>query len=324
MSTTEVMTVKVTRHFDATPERVFDAWLDPQMVRRFLFATPTGEMVRVDIDGRVGGKFLIVRRTNGDDVEHVGEYLVIERPRRLVFTFAVPRYSSQSTLVSIDIVPSATGCTLTLAHEGVLPEWADRTQDGWGMILNALDGALDDMQQQPYAELTAPNTITLDRLLPGPIERVWQYIADSDKRRTWLGSGHMEQKVGTTFSLYLRNSDLSTIEEPTPPHYAKHDAGYITECRITQCDPPKALAFVWDETSEITITLSPAGDHVRLRLTHRQVSGNVPMSGFGAAWHTHLGFLADHMNGRDPGSFWKMFGRNEAAYERRQAEYDSH
>jgi uncharacterized protein YndB with AHSA1/START domain len=147
MKTTESMlgnTVKVTRTFAASPERIFDAWLNPEIARRFLFATPTGEMVRVDIDARVGGKFLIVRRTGGDDVEHVGEYLAIERPRRLVFTFAVPKYSAVYTQVSIEIAPAGSGSKLTLTHEGVLPEWADRTQEGWEMILGSLDRTVSD------------------------------------------------------------------------------------------------------------------------------------------------------------------------------------
>ncbi|MFL6429641.1 MAG: SRPBCC domain-containing protein [Acidobacteriaceae bacterium] len=142
MNTTETMsgkTVKVTRTFAVTPERIFDAWLNPEIARRFLFATPTGEIVRVDIDARVGGKFVIVRRTDGDDVEHFGEYLAIDRPRRLVFTFAVPKYSAVYTQVSIEIVPAGSGSKLTLTHEGVLPEWADRTQEGWEMILGLLD-----------------------------------------------------------------------------------------------------------------------------------------------------------------------------------------
>ena len=49
--------LKVTRLVAASPERAFDAWLDPKLARRFLFATPTGEMVRADIDARVGGKY---------------------------------------------------------------------------------------------------------------------------------------------------------------------------------------------------------------------------------------------------------------------------
>ena len=197
-------TLQVTRSFAATPERVFDAWLDPAIAPRFLFATSTGEMLRVEIDARVDGKFLIVRRDNGEDIEHVGEYLTIDRPRRLVFTFAVPKFSAQATQVTVEIAPAANGCTLTLMHEGVLPEWAERAQDGWGKIL----AGLDDTIQQQYAILLAPDTILLERLLPGPIERVWEYLTDPEKLSTWLGVANIEQRAGT----FLRVSGSEVLE----------------------------------------------------------------------------------------------------------------
>jgi uncharacterized protein YndB with AHSA1/START domain len=133
--------IVITRKFDFPMERVFDAWLDPAKASKFLFKTPTGELVRVDIDARVGGSFHITRR-DGDDVDHVGTYLEIDRPRRLVFTFGVPKFSAQMTRVSIDLKPLATGCELTLTHEGVLPEWLEPTRGGWGKILDGLSAHL--------------------------------------------------------------------------------------------------------------------------------------------------------------------------------------
>jgi uncharacterized protein YndB with AHSA1/START domain len=137
---TDRPTVRVTRRFDASPERVFDAWLDPARAARFLFATPTGQMVRAEIDARVGGKFLFVDRRDGGDAEHFGEYLEIDRPRRLVFSFAVPNYPT--TRVIVEITAQGSGCELTLTHEGVLPEFVSRTEAGWGMILEGLGRAL--------------------------------------------------------------------------------------------------------------------------------------------------------------------------------------
>jgi uncharacterized protein YndB with AHSA1/START domain len=127
----------VTRKFDAPPERVFDAWLDPAAAGKWLFATDTGKMVRVEIDARVGGRFVFVRR-DGENVEHTGEYLEIDRPRRLAFTFSVPKYSAVVTRVTIDIASSGAGCELTLTHEGVLPEWLEPTRSGWTGILGKL------------------------------------------------------------------------------------------------------------------------------------------------------------------------------------------
>src|SRR5688500_9812157 len=133
----------VTRHVAASPERAFDAWLDPKVARRFLFATPTGEMVRADIDARVGGKFAFVdRRPEHGDVLHEGHYEVIERPRRLVFTFAVPQFDPGQTRVAVDFAEAPGGCQVTLTHTDVLPEYEAQTRQGWGMILEGLERAL--------------------------------------------------------------------------------------------------------------------------------------------------------------------------------------
>jgi uncharacterized protein YndB with AHSA1/START domain len=136
-------TVRVTHRYAQSAERVFDAWLDPAIARRFLFATPTGEMVRAETDPRVGGKFVFTDRRDGQEVEHVGEYRVIERPRRLVFSFGVPLYSAEMTEVEIDIAPLETGgCELTLTQRDIPPDYAGRNVRGWTMILESLERAL--------------------------------------------------------------------------------------------------------------------------------------------------------------------------------------
>jgi uncharacterized protein YndB with AHSA1/START domain len=125
----------VTRRFDAPAELVFDAWLDPAGAGRWLFATSDGQMVRVEIDARVGGQFLLADRRGQDVVDHVGTYLEIDRPHRLVFTFSVLKYSAESTQVTVVIKPFGPGCELTLTHEGVLPDYRERTIEGWTGIL---------------------------------------------------------------------------------------------------------------------------------------------------------------------------------------------
>jgi uncharacterized protein YndB with AHSA1/START domain len=134
----------VTHTFAQAPERVFDAWLDPATARRFLFATPTGEMIRADIDARVGGRFTFIdRRPDMGDVEHVGEYRVIDRPRRLVFTFAVPAFNPGYTTIEIDITPQADGgCQVSLTQRDTPDEWVEQSQKGWKMILETLEKTL--------------------------------------------------------------------------------------------------------------------------------------------------------------------------------------
>jgi len=135
--------LKVSHRYPFPPEKVFDAWLDPKVARRFLFATPTGEMIRADVDPRVGGRFIFVdRRPDTGDVEHVGEYVEIDRPRRLVFTFAVPQYDPGNTTVTLTFAPDGDGCVVVLSHAGVLEEWVKQTVQGWTMILASLETAL--------------------------------------------------------------------------------------------------------------------------------------------------------------------------------------
>jgi uncharacterized protein YndB with AHSA1/START domain len=142
----------VTHRFEATPEQVFDAWLDPKVAPRFLFATPTGEMIVCEIDARVGGRFdLTERRPDMGDVKHVGEYLEIERPRRLVFTFGVPQFNPDMSRVEVEIRAVGTGCELSLTQRDAPDEWAERSREGWTKIVASLEGALQGRQASAWA-----------------------------------------------------------------------------------------------------------------------------------------------------------------------------
>lgn len=136
--------VRVTHRFKASAERVFDAWLDPEKARHWLFTTRATPLVRSEIDARVGGIFRFCDLRDGEEVEHTGEYLELDRPRRLVFTFAVPKYSEERDRVTVDIVPLDPGCEVTLTHQ-MRPEHA-QYRDGalkeWARLLGNFDALL--------------------------------------------------------------------------------------------------------------------------------------------------------------------------------------
>src|SRR5262249_22099748 len=138
--------VPAPRRFNESPERVFDAWLDPEMIGRWMFgpALREEEVLRIAVDARVGGSFSFLVRRQGEEIDHIGKYRVIDRPRRLVFTWGIAGASEDESFVIIEIVPSGTGAELTLTHE-MDPKWADyagRTEAAWTKMIDALAATL--------------------------------------------------------------------------------------------------------------------------------------------------------------------------------------
>ena len=137
--------VRVTRYFEASPERVFDAWLVPRTLGQWMFGPRVREenVVRLDVDPRVGGSFSLKVERKGELIDHVGEYLRIEHPHCLAFTWAIRGASDDApSEVHIDIEASGSGCMLTLVHrmDAKWSDYADRTRDGWATMLEALAG----------------------------------------------------------------------------------------------------------------------------------------------------------------------------------------
>lgn len=172
-----------------------------------------------------------------------------------------------------------------------------------------------------YGVVTAPDAVRIERSLPGPIERVWAYLTESDKRRTWLASGDMELRVGGRIEHVFRNSALTENDAPPPPKYAKYGEEHCIQGRVTACDPPRLLSYTWggesDASSEVCFELSPLGDKVLLVVTHRRLATRDGMVSVAGGWHTHLDILADRLAGKQPAGFWAKFARLEADYEQR-------
>jgi uncharacterized protein YndB with AHSA1/START domain len=122
----------------AAPEAVFDAWLDPRMATRFLAPDPL-DVAEFENEPREGADFRLVMQAEGRRIEHAGRYVVIDRPRRLIFTWISPGTDQLLSLVTVLFIPVDGGVRIDLEHEG-LPdaERAARHAGGWRSILDQL------------------------------------------------------------------------------------------------------------------------------------------------------------------------------------------
>jgi uncharacterized protein YndB with AHSA1/START domain len=130
--------VKLERLVPAPPAVVFQAWLDPAALARFMCPAEGATVTRAETDPRVGGRFLIVMQVGGRDRPHQGEYRVIDPPARLVFTWEseVAPPDSEVTLTFEEAVAGQT--LLTLIHRGLPAAAQTSHQHGWTHILATL------------------------------------------------------------------------------------------------------------------------------------------------------------------------------------------
>ncbi|OCJ18494.1 ATPase [Rhizobium sp. AC44/96] len=157
MTACNTITLNVAHTYAASPCAVYDAWLNPQIAKRFLFASDEGRVIRVDINPRVGGHFLVVDRRPTGDAVHYGVFLELRRPRRMVFSFSAAEHDHNADKIQIDIEQLAEGSRLTLSHE-MCADWGqfeEQTRQGWAHVMQGLERELEALQTVNVSELVA-------------------------------------------------------------------------------------------------------------------------------------------------------------------------
>jgi uncharacterized protein YndB with AHSA1/START domain len=165
-----------------------------------------------------------------------------------------------------------------------------------------------------YGKLIEPATLKIGRLLPGPIERVWAYLTESDLRRQWLAAGKMEMKRNAPFELVWRNNELTDPPGQRPAGFGEE---HRMKSRIVELDAPRKLVFTWGESGEVSFELEPKGEDVLLTVIHRRVPDRATLLKVSAGWHMHLDVLAARAAGKEPEPFWDGWGRLRQEYEQR-------
>jgi uncharacterized protein YndB with AHSA1/START domain len=136
--------LRIERSFEAPLERVFDAWTSADVMRRWLHCGPDWETPIAEVELRVGGKIrILMRDADGDLHGAAGEYLAIERPQRLVFTWTFDRHPDNHQLIELEFSEHEGVTTVVMINSGIESEGLEDSQrTGWHLCYVELERAL--------------------------------------------------------------------------------------------------------------------------------------------------------------------------------------
>ncbi|HEY0085135.1 MAG TPA: SRPBCC family protein [Allosphingosinicella sp.] len=169
-----------------------------------------------------------------------------------------------------------------------------------------------------FGALIEPTTLRIQRLLPGPIERVWAYLTEDDLRRRWFAAGRMKMEAGSPVELIWRNDELTDPPGQRPSGASGASGENRMQSRIIDVDPPHTLTIAWGAGGgSVSFELTPRGSEVLLTVVHRGVPDRASLLNFAPGWHAHLDVLEAALAGTRPEPFWDAIVRLKAEYEDR-------
>ena len=162
-------------------------------------------------------------------------------------------------------------------------------------------------------------TLQFERLLPGPIERVWDYLTKPELRAKWFADGDMEQKNGGALTLIWRNDELGARPGSPPEHMKNFGGTHQSQNIVLAWEPPHRLVFDWSDgidngRSQVEFLLKAEGDKVRLTLTHSRLNKSDNRAKFAGGWHIHLLMLSELLESDVKSGFWESFDGLPAEY----------
>lgn len=176
-----------------------------------------------------------------------------------------------------------------------------------------------------YGTLIDQHTLRFERLLPGPIERVWDYLVKPELRARWFADGEMEQKAGGAVTLIWRNDELGARPGSPPEHMKNFGGTHQSQNKLLTWEPPHRLAFDWSDgidngRSRVEFLLKEESGKVRLTLTHSRLNKSDSRAKFASGWHIHLLMLSEQIEGDVKSIFWESFDGVREGYAKRFAE----
>jgi uncharacterized protein YndB with AHSA1/START domain len=141
------LVLELTHRYAAPREDVFDAWINPTVLRRWWAAQPTWETPVAEVDPTEGGRYRLSMRTDTGDVHTVGgAFTEVRPPERISYTWAWEEgpegvmAGSAETLVVVDFLEDGDGTLVRLTHSGfAIDEIRDMHVQGWDAVLANLE-----------------------------------------------------------------------------------------------------------------------------------------------------------------------------------------
>lgn len=141
------LVLELSHRYSAPRADVFDAWTNPQVLKRWWAAAPTWETPLAEIDAREGGSYKLSMRTDAGEVHTVkGEFTEVRPPERLAYTWSweqgldATMAGSEETLVIVDFLEDGAGTLVKLTHSGFASEESRGMHaQGWEAVLANLE-----------------------------------------------------------------------------------------------------------------------------------------------------------------------------------------
>jgi len=274
-------TVVIRRRVPATQAEVYAAWTDPESIKHWM-CPGDAQSAEATLDVRVGGKVRIVMKSPQRDYVHIGEYVTVEPPSKLAFTWTTSEIDERVSLVTVHLEADGDACELTLTHERLPDRDAvQRYSGGWDQIAQLLAEYFEKQSGKP-------EEFRMKLEFAAPVSKLYeQFSTQKGIQNWWTIFCEMDERVGGQASFRFPSSDFwarATIERLEPSACVEWA---VTDSHFS---PTSGFADLsdWNGTRiRFDLTEVPGG-RSRLRFTHYGLRLKECLGACSSAWSFYL------------------------------------
>jgi uncharacterized protein YndB with AHSA1/START domain len=279
-------TVVIRRRIPARREEVYAAWTDPESIKHWM-CPGDAQTAIATLDVRVGGKFRIVMKGRERDYIHTGEYVTVDPPSKLVFSWSTEEGAEAKTMVTVELADAGEQCELTLTHQRLPGDQAPRYSGGWDQIAQKLAEHFE--QRSGKAE-----DFRMKFEYAAPVAKLYeQFATEKGVQNWWTIFCEMEERAGGRASFRFPSSGFHAVVR-----ILRLDAPNCVEWEVTDSKHPESSGFVdlndWIGTRIRFDLCELPGGRARLNFTHAGLKLKECLGVCTSAWSF---FLNDSLRG---------------------------